>query len=502
MDLPFLQRHILAVVPDVQSIEVAQLRGRGRGSRVVARYDIDTSDPAHPSPEKCFRHELAQRGLQNLPCVFCLRSSHFSVKTIRIPFSSSPARIRHLAHTHLEEFERLSETKALTEYTLSTLGPHRYLILFTMREDTLFEELRLIQGAGLKLKEVIPHPLALFEGIQLAFPHSSGIRLCVHITPENITLVLGKNHSLLHLRTLTLSNLPSTDLENTQDTLPPWLTELKTAISHYLEDLLPPDESLHDVVLSGHPLPDEPQSILLQHALSLPVHLYPGSAPCSPAALGLSQVLRSSPAISLLPTPQRLAARQRRFSICWVLSCLLLLLTLFAYTIHIRKRNAWLDKIRTRTEVLAAHYQSLQQQRDTLASRDADLRQKVIPLRNTLRNQQMVNRLTRALHFASSEQDWFVLLSDADSYFSGVDRARLSPEPAETLLRFIVEGYTPVNDLSTVRSMIENLRKDALILSVDLLPDDQIHSLTAPSFDENDSLRRFALELVLQRPGT
>jgi hypothetical protein len=67
--------------------------------------------------------------------------------------------------------------------------------------------------------------------------------------------------------------------------------------------------------------------------------------------------------------------------------------------------------------------------------------------------------------------------------------------------KVIVEGYTPEPDLSTVRSMLENLRAAPAISQADLLPDDRVRNRPENADDPTTlNATRFALEITLAAP--
>jgi len=142
------------------------------------------------------------------------------------------------------------------------------------------------------------------------------------------------------------------------------------------------------------------------------------------------------------------------------------------------------------------------------AERNNQLRRQVQPLRSAVRANKVTQALLRSLASAKHPDDWFVLIADADSYFrapQGNDTDIALPEepigpvaPEASLRQMILEGYTPADDLSTVRELIEKMRSLPFVANVDLLPDDQVRTdwQDAPT-DAQPEVRRFALEIEL-----
>ena len=72
--------------------------------------------------------------------------------------------------------------------------------------------------------------------------------------------------------------------------------------------------------------------------------------------------------------------------------------------------------------------------------------------------------------------------------------------PIRPFNQIVLEGYTPLDDLSTVRAMIETLRESSCISDVDLLPDDKLR--VNPDRDQRwaeVNSRLFAVEISVEK---
>ena len=78
----------------------------------------------------------------------------------------------------------------------------------------------------------------------------------------------------------------------------------------------------------------------------------------------------------------------------------------------------------------------------------------------------------------------------------------LPNEPPPVIDQVIVEGYTPVDDLSKLQDMIETLRAHPAVETADLLPDDKVRA--DPVRDERwDGMlsNLFAIQITPARAG-
>ena len=134
------------------------------------------------------------------------------------------------------------------------------------------------------------------------------------------------------------------------------------------------------------------------------------------------------------------------------------------------------------------------------------LRPKVGSLEVALRNGELLRSVMDAVAHAKVADDWITLIADSHSYFEGapverddeVDNTRSVSLGFEQL---VVEGYTPVEDLSTVRAMIEALRGHPAVSDADLLGDDRLRD--DPERDERwapAECRLFAMEITVPSP--
>ena len=123
-------------------------------------------------------------------------------------------------------------------------------------------------------------------------------------------------------------------------------------------------------------------------------------------------------------------------------------------------------------------------------------------------NGKVVRRLIVALGAAKHPDDWITLISDMHSYENPpLDELSVPAPPTGVgsldgsldIRSIVVEGYTPIEDFSTIYSMIETLRGYDGIFDADLLGDDRLRE--DPLRDqrwEQYKGRLFAIEIEME----
>jgi len=127
-------------------------------------------------------------------------------------------------------------------------------------------------------------------------------------------------------------------------------------------------------------------------------------------------------------------------------------------------------------------------------------------------NGEILRAVVHAIGESKHPDDWITLIADAESYAEegqeesggGARETRASRRKGTARKEFeqvVIEGYTPVEDLSTVRAMIEALRNSPGIAGADLLADDRVNRDEAR--DERWAMTRcrlFAVEITVPTP--
>ncbi|MEX2607556.1 MAG: pilus assembly protein PilM [Kiritimatiellia bacterium] len=177
---------------------------------------------------------------------------------------------------------------------------------------------------------------------------------------------------------------------------------------------------------------------------------------------------------------------------------------------------------------LNQHNQTLQRsdtirlESEKLLERKAQVDRMMRPLVDFVYNSTRIRDLTLLIADKKAENDFITFLGDSDSYLrirleqldSRERRARQPPPgrnpanrlrtpeveetPSPRMNRLIVEGFTPDQDLSTVKALIENLQADPAIEKADLLSDDLVvEDQERDTLWQSSGHRRFVLDLRL-----
>jgi Tfp pilus assembly PilM family ATPase len=130
--------------------------------------------------------------------------------------------------------------------------------------------------------------------------------------------------------------------------------------------------------------------------------------------------------------------------------------------------------LRTQIAQLREARQAADESREMLAQ----LSQQSRPVSRALQSERQLDLFLSVLAACKAPDDWISVVADAASYGREmslpVRNTADTPAVSERVREVIVEGYTPKADFSTVRDMIDALRKQPMIAEADLLGVDQI----------------------------
>ncbi len=411
-----------------RAIKLLRLRRAGWSVQVMDTASLQRD----PDPDRCvqaLRALLEERKWIGLPCLFSLRADLLSTRILDLP-DNGTVNLRRLAATHIEEFEVLAGTSAVTEYVVTRTGGQRRLLLVTARVDTIMQELQLPRQAGLAVKDIVPGPLACYHGLQHMLPRSGAPGVCLDIGHESTEWIVGQGRGLLHLRRLPiggrlLAEEAGHDLPDPVTARPifrQWLDDLHAALRAYSIQydaaLYRPDR----LVFAGRHQPSPEQQSAVGEKLDLPIVEAAHSQIDEPAAyatalgLALSGSGRKQIHISLLPPLMKSQGEERRQFGYWAAACVsvvlsMLLLALSAQREVFRKRHALEAQ-----QALVDELSRMEEERSHQEERNERLRRQLQPLRIAVRNNQAVRAVLGAVEEARDPDDWFVLIADAGSY--------------------------------------------------------------------------------------
>jgi len=504
-----LHHDILGVDTGAHTIKVARLQRRGPFWRAAGAFLLERTDrPEHDA--RALRALLRDKGWQHFPCVIGIRSELLSIRLLDAPERGEDG-WRKLAASHIESFEVLAGAPAVTEFCVVRKGRFSRMMLVTARVDTIEREMEFVRAAGVQVLDIAPGPLALSAGLRRMLPRSRRPVIALDIGHEGTEFVVAHGEALLHVRRISIGarHLSSEH----EDREPPverphfrqWLEEIHSAYRAFTlqhgDDVVWP-ETLS--LTGGHALQPEQMERLAELLDVTPYewasHDLPGaSRHVSAWGLAWLGTGRNRMRISLLPPGIKAAETERRQARYWITTCAALSLAAMLALVNAHRDLRAKNRLLSAQTIWVEQLQQWESERAQLQERNTLLRQQVLPLRSAVRNNQAVRALLGAVSEARAPNDWFVFIADAESYNRFPARP-LDNEPRppgwEPFRHIVLEGYTPVDDLSTVRAMIEKLRAYPFILNVDLLADDKIQpEWSRPYIWMESGARRFALEL-------
>jgi len=481
------------------------------------------SVPLSGDPEEAadvLRGVFQKHGWFNTPCVIGLRGESLMLRVLKCE-SGERAGIRAFVDQQMEHFQSLSNAPTVTEHIISGRGgPDPVMIIGMARMDTVLEHIDYARRIGINVVNLVPGPLAVYNSISYLAPWSLGPTVCVDIAARSTQVVIGSGRSIAfarryligadHLAGRAVSELEQPELFNRGDRgavatsnlsrdayFKEWLAELNGCLKFHLSrfggvrrktagriivsgmDRFPPEwmERLRSSSgLDALHLQDLPRAKKIEGKAGLVA-----AAGFALAGVGCERVK-----LSLLPRKLKEAytlAWQVKYWLAAGLAMVLgISLMLARMRSDVRRQISLLDARRERL----AHLEDCQRRLDELESENRTIEWQVQTLRAAAGNGRIFEAMLAAVARAKHSEDWITLIADSSSYFkqdigdaeerraenpNDQDRARPAVDPIE---KIVLEGYTPLDDLSTVRAMIEKLRESPIVSDVDLLPDDKV----------------------------
>lgn len=501
MPLPvsFFRKDALALLPGPTGLDVVRLRQRGSAIRVLESFRIPASPETGEDPSARLEAELETRGWNALPCVLGIPSSLLSIRDLHWSGPAGEKDVRRRTRVQTDEFESLSGARALGEYSLSTLGSTRCLVLYIAREDTIHHEIRRFRAAGARVADAAPLSLAFYMGTREEASISADPRVVVYVGADKTDGMVGNASGILLSRTLrTGAPLPNGE---TAASLEAW----RRSLSEFRGEILAMPElrsaAERPWILGGVRIPDDKCLADLRETPGVDIHATPPDRLASVTARGLLAATSRIPAsrrVSLLPADQRVPALKRAASRYRKAACLVFLAALAVFVLHLRQQTGWLERQWAEKTRTVHERETAREELNELRRTHQHVETSLQHLQHYMAGQTGLGLLFQAVAETRDPRDWLVLAADAESYFAGERMASRYGESSSPYRRYILEGYTSEVDLSTVRRMIEQLNRRDFIQKVDLLPDDQIRTRPRLGEQENEGIRRFALEIFLR----
>jgi hypothetical protein len=232
--------------------------------------------------------------------------------------------------------------------------------------------------------------------------------------------------------------------------------------------------------------------------------------------IGLAHSLaEDAPAsISLLPEPVREDIASRRQRPFWyasaVTAALILAVSLGGGYIQLKRTQGILNK----RQMDRIARRELASQIVSVRMKSEKIKQMAAPLASMLQSTPVMTSILKTVAENRGADEWITVVCDADSYFipemytEGKDPyAPSADKPRKEGLKqqragvssVIIEGFTRNTSLSTVSSLISELKKLDFVESADLLGDDMLASLPQKNLEEQMNATRFAIEVKVRQ---
>jgi hypothetical protein len=424
---------------------------------------------------------LKQKGWTDLPCLIALHGESTVLRSIPARTSDSAA-LEKLVDQELEKFTGLQTREMISGVTfIPAVDGHPRIVLALTRSEVAEDAADTAVQLGQRLAGLVPGAVALFNTWSRLGPPVEGCCLLIDAGQLLTEIVVCTQYEILFARSFN-ARLHASKPKEVQE----WWIAFLACMDIYLgdgsTDLLKPEE-----VYLGGSQADPTMQRWIETNLKQPVSLIaemevaePFSAAVSaPIATGLAMtgVHQAPVALSLLP-------REHKDKLClqwqlqyWGMICGFLLVSLLG----IYGLMHW--SLSIKTDVLEAKKHQMRQMEkelqelSELEAANAALQNEITPLRIAIHNGEVMRTLFGNLAAAKHPDDWITRVADAQSYRAPLPATPIAqPSLSEglELQQVIVEGYTPIDDLSTVNRMIEALRQMDDILEVDLLGDERL----------------------------
>lgn len=441
---------------------------------------------------------LEEKGLADLPCVIAMRGEDMLMRVVNtVPGDAGSERA--IVEEQHEHFEDLTTGNVVSEYCVQKNPGEKNQIVFAVaREDAVRRTLDSAAEAGLGTVNLLPVPVALLNAVSWLLPSSASPLLCIDIGHAATELIIVRQRKLLFQRRFMIG---ASDLQDTEgvfsDTrkFDQWLEELAACISFYRSEFSAEKFTVSKAFVSSRSeFPQECAEAVSRRvgiqcaafplSVRAPLLTNPGRYTVA-AGLALAGAGQNMLKISLLPAVLRekmVLQHQIRY---WAASALLLISSVLVLVLGMASQLDNAENAFGRRSEMLERFRGMERKLEQLKDENTVLRTRLMPLTVAAWNAEAVIALLDAVTVAKDANDWIVLIADAAFYDhrpgAAQNNAPASGDGAVTvrdalLDELVIEGYTANPDLSSVQAMIEKLREDPYILSVDLLADDQVRA--------------------------
>ena len=484
---------------------------RTGGGAAVTQSDWVRLPEVESERRRVLQSFIEQHGWSGCACVVPVRGEAAMVRALPVG-GGGRRRLREVVGREVEQFTSLADGGTVSDAVEQPRFARRRSVLLAVgRLDGILRAVETYDALGLRVVDVVPGAVAMFNGIRWLDGVGRRPFVCVDLGHDDTDVCIGRRRQLFAVRRFPIGAAGFGGDEGVQKQ-ELWIAELKACLDLYAAQFTHRKFTPRIVVLGGGGALTPELAERAEAALGLPVRPLNRSGRqvgvdeverfVTAIGLGVSGLGVGRTAISLLPRAMRenLVLRwQKRY---WVLSASALAAAIIALS-----AGRFMDLRRTERMIArrAAELTDLHDSRERLMGLEAlngRLERQTAPFRRAARNGVVLRAMIDAVGTAKHPDDWITLIADARSYARTEDETkRDAPEELSSPDQIIVEGYTPVQDLSTVRAMIDALQQHPEVAAADLLGDDRLRK-----DEERDARwsiaggRLFAIEITLVSP--
>lgn len=490
-----------------------------RAMRIAGHLIIRRSDWVHLPWDLSERARLlaaflSDKGYTDVPCVVGVQGRDVMLNAVEVPARGGAA-IADVVAREQQRVERLTEEDNAVDHVVFRSAGHRYLLLVMARAAGVGRAASCLSNIDEEdIGDIVPGVMALYRAVYELGPKGiAGSTLCVDVGHVGSEVVAGRGGKVLFSRCFA-AEIRSNRAASTLTSLP---GEIATCMESFHGSFSSPAFAVKRIVLSGggalvDGLPqavEQATGVTTMRLRQWSRRRTMGEVERYGRAIGLVAcgLRRGGAGISLLPHALReirVLQWQKRY---WLLSMLVLAGLVLVLAGAMLMQLRWdRDYLRLRQAELAGLH-AMDRKLDMTVEMNERQARWITPFRVAVANADVVRMALQAVSAAKHPDDWVSLLADANAYFETAAADGLTPEGglrgarSAAMKHVIIEGYTPVGDLSTVAEMIERLRMQPGVVAADLLGDERLRKDSDRDARwEKTGCSLFVIEMTIEVP--
>ncbi len=490
---------------------------------------------------------IGQKNLKEAACAIALPGPQTLFQPLLLP-PDDPRTDAQAAAVEVLKYNEMVSDSMRYAYAPFSLAPNERRLLLTMaRAEAVDETLRRARELGLRVAEMVPSAVALYNAAAPALDDRPA--LLIGIGAGGTDVVVGSASGLFFVRSFAVGGRHFTDAlgrqckiglaqaesrKETEGSLvgegpehaalrqaaEVWLNELRACLSIYGNLFTDPTARPARLWMAGggarlggfrsYVAEALRLSLMERVELGLGGGLEEEGEWATACGLALAAAGAGRCAISLLPERLRVEREFRRQKPVWAASAavagLIFLTGLVGGYRDFRRKSNLLNA----QKVSLLNRQRLAAGIEHARTRNERVRQMAGTVRTLMAGAPQMRDLLEAIQASKDADDWITMVADAGSYFEK-SSAPKSPFPAATgepvnrsqppeppFDRVLIEGYTRRGNLTTVKRLIEGLATAPFVASADLLSDDEVVADETSEREGTVGARRFVIDVRLR----